>query len=216
MPARDDILSSLGLDPLVADLSFKLDASDSTLTSPSGTRAVLAGAEMMRSLHLILNQESGSTWAEVLKTGGHFCGKKFAADLDVRLALLGKPELAGLPLEACLVFIENYFAVHGLGRLKLDLSHAPGHGLIVARLENSFFADSLPEIDGFTDPLPAGLLRGFFEHISGQELGCDEIACAHQGGEHCTFVLTAPERLSAVAPYVGRENAEAIVARLCT
>ena len=216
MSAPDDILSALGLDPLIADPKFVREGSTGNLSSPFGTRAVLAGPGLVRSLFLILERERAGSWPGVLKIGGQAWGRKFAADLDARLAAMGKPMLTGLPLEACLVFIENHFAVHGLGRLKFDLAHASEHGVVVAHLEHSFFGAVLPENGLSADPMLAGLLQGFFDHVSGQSLDCAEIACVRRGAGRCTFVVTDPERLAAVAPSIGSETAEAIIARLCT
>lgn len=215
MPAGNEILSSLGLEPLVAGHRFKSDVTGGVLTSPSGARVVFAGSEMMQSLYRVVDRDRPGTWASSFKSAGYASGKKFAAELDARLAALGKPSLAGLPLEACLVFLEDYFAAQGLGRLKLDLGNAAEHGVVVAHLENSFFANALSDVAAFADPMPAGLLQGFFEHLSGQGLGCEEIACGHHGAPHCTFVLTAPERLAAIAKFFGRETAESLIARLC-
>jgi uncharacterized protein len=215
MPASD-ILSPLGLDQLIADRRFKRDARAGRLTSPFGARSVLAGAEIIRSLDLVINRERPGAFAAILKSAGHIEGKKYAADLDLQLSALGKPPLAGLPLEACLVLIENYFAVHGFGELKLDLTHAPDHGLVVATLEHAFFAEVHEGKNVFADHAAAGLLQGFFDYITGEGLGCEEIACVRHGAPRCTFVLTAPERLTAMASFIGHEDAAAIISRLCT
>lgn len=127
-----------------------------------------------------------------------------------------KPPLTGLPLEACLVFLAHHFARHGFGTLRLDLARAAEHGVVVATLADSFMASAAGSAHDFADPLPAGLIQGFFEHISGQELGCEEIACAHLGAPECTFVITAPKRIDSIRGVIGREPAAAIIDRLCT
>jgi predicted hydrocarbon binding protein len=216
MAGSEDILASLGLDPLLADRRFSRNLATGILATHAGHRSVCCDPAMMRSLQLILARERPGSWAATLKAAGHFCGKNFAANLDTSLGALGKPMLSGLPLDVCLIFIETFFAREGLGVLKLDLSHAADHGVVVARLQNSFFAEVSNEPGTLADALPAGLLQAFFEHISGQGLGCEEIACAAHGAPHCTFALTAPERLAAVSALIGRETAEAIIARLCS
>jgi predicted hydrocarbon binding protein len=212
----DETLLSLGLDPLLADRQFLRNVSTGILATHSGHRSVCADAALMGSLQSILNRERAGSWITAVKAMGHFCGKNFAVSLDARLAALGKPMLSALPLEVCLIFVESYFATRGLGHLKLDLGHAAEHGVVIARLENSFFAEATTERPGRADAMPAGLLQGFFEHISGQGLGCEEISCVAHGEKHCTFALTAPERLAAVLPFVTAESAEAIIKRLCT
>ncbi len=110
--------------------------------------------------------------------------------------------------------MEHHFAAHGWGHLKLDLADAAEHGFVVARLKHSYFVETLTDVDDFVDPVLAGMLQGFFEHFSGQTLGCEEIACAGRGADQCTFVLTDPERLATITPLIGREGAEALLARL--
>lgn len=214
MPNSEEILSSLGLDRLIAAGGFTHDAAGGVVADPAGSRVGCAGPELLRSLHLVLEKERAGAWAAVLKTAGFSCGKKIATNLDAELAAMGKPALAALPIEGCLVFIEHYFAVHGWGRLSLDLTDAAEHGVVLARLEQSFVAGALQDPSAFADPLQAGILQGFFEHISGQTLGCEEIACARRGAPHCLFVITAPERLGSVVSFVGYESADAILQRL--
>ena len=79
------------------------------------------------------------------------------------------------------------------------------------------FAAALDTMDDFADALLAGKLQGFFEYISGQPLGCEEIACVRRRQpptSQCVFVITAPERIEALRPFIGREPVAALLARL--
>src|SRR6185436_14623513 len=116
---------------------------------------------------------------------------RIAQHLDTELSRLGHPALGALPLEACLVLLERRLAALGWGQLKLDLAEAAEHGVVVATLEHSAFAEALADVTDFADPLLAGVLSGFFEHVSGQALGCEEIACVRRGAPACQFVITA-------------------------
>ena len=215
-PTGADILVSLGLETLIADQGFVHDPATGTLGSPLSGRVVAGSQELLRSLHKVLDGDPAGGWAAAMKSSGYRWGKKFAAELDARLTVNEKPPLAGLPLEACLVFLAHHFARHGFGTLKLDLTRAAEHGVVVATLADSFMASAAGSAHDFADPLPAGLIQGFFEHISGQELGCEEIACAHLGAPECTFVITAPERIDSIRGMIGLEPAAAIIDRLCT
>jgi predicted hydrocarbon binding protein len=218
MPAVD-LLSSLGLGPLINDGPYVRDTGG-TLRDPTETRVVFAATETMSSLHAVIEGEQAGAWRIAMKATGGTCGRTIATDLETRLAAIGKPALSALPLEACLALLERHFALHGWGRLMVDLTHAADHGLVVARLEHSYFVETLTPANAFVDSMLAGILQGYFEHISGQALGCEEIACAgHRlpaGGNppHCTFVITAPERLAIITPLLGRETADALIARL--
>lgn len=110
--------------------------------------------------------------------------------------------------------IEHTFAVQGWRWLQLDLTDAADHGILSARLEHSVFVEALPDTTDAVDPFFAGILQGFFEHVSGQTLGYVELACAGRGAAQCLFVITAPDRLEPVKSFVGRESAEQVLARL--
>lgn len=215
MTASDPTLSSLGLDRLIDARTLNRDLITGSLEH-FNLRIVGAPAALLHSLRFVLQKEAPGVWQSVLQTSGRASGQAIAQQLDSELTRAGKPALQALPLEACLRLIEQYLSAQGWGRVTLDLTHAAEHGLVMAQLEHSIFADALPTADDFVDPLLAGVLSSFFEHISGQLLACEEIACVRRGAPHCTFVITAPERIAAIQPLVGRESAEAIVARLKT
>jgi len=214
MPSPQEMLSSLGIDSLISTRSFTRNAEAGTLKNATGTRVLGVGPELLRSLRHVLERERAGSWSVTLKAGGRVCGQKVAANVDAELTALGKPALAALPLDACLCFIDRYFATHGWGQLTLDLADAAEHGVVVAHLAQGLFARVLPNAGAAVDDLLAGMLQGFCEHISGQTLGCEEIACAAHGAAQCTFVITAPERLEAIRPFIGTEDTFALLARL--
>jgi len=179
-----------------------------------GAQSLGVPREFMHALHHVMQTEKAGTWPRVLANCGSALGKKIAAALDQGLTRLGQPALGELPLETCVALIERHCAHHGWGLLKLDLTDAPTCGLVVARLDHSFFVEALDTADHSTDALLAGLLQGFFEHVSGQQLACNEIACRRLGAPQCVFVIGAPEQLEIVAPFVGRESADEILERL--
>lgn len=213
MPAADPILSPLGLDRFIDERGLTRDALSGTVEQ-AGARVVAAPSEFLRSLRFVLNQEAAGAWTLVAKSAGVATGKAIGAQLDAALARAQKPALSALPLDACLALLERHLAIEGWGRVQLDLSAASDHGLIVARVQHSPFVEALPDMNDFVDPLLAGLLAGFFQHISGEPLGCDEIACARRGAGECVFVITAEERLASLRPLHGREPADALIARL--
>ncbi len=211
--SADAILGPLGLAPLLSAPPF-VAGEDDRWTDATGTRLGFLSPEHLRGLHRVLTAARPGAWPETMQACGVACGRQLAANLDHAVATLGQPALSALPLEACLCLLEHTFALRGWGRLELDLTEAATHGLVVAHLAHSAFVETLAEADAFVDAVPAGILQGFFEHISGQTLGCEEIACARRGAPRCTFVLTAPERLARITPHLGRESAEALLARL--
>jgi predicted hydrocarbon binding protein len=213
MADDSDILVPLGLERMIEVEGYG-QMVDGTFADAQGNPVFFADAAVWRALHHVIENEKTGAWRTVMKTSGQDGGRKMALRLDARLAALGKPSLAALPLEACLVFLERTFAMGGWGKLKLDLTAAAEHGLVVSRLQHSFLGENLPAVNDFADPLLAGLLQGFFEHISGQVLACEEIGCVRRGDSGCTFVITSPERLAPILPLLGREAPAALLARL--
>lgn len=210
----DDSTASAGLDRMFDPVAFAADAARGVVTDPVGARIVYASAEFTRAIHHVLAREKPGAWRDVLARAGRSCGRELAVALDRESARLGTPALGELPLETSMAFLERAFAAHGWGVLSVDLSAAPDHGLVIAHLAHSYFVEVLADVGDFVDALPAGLLQGFFEHISGEQLGCLEIACVRRGAPRCTFVITATERLDAIVPFLGREDADALLARL--
>jgi len=181
---------------------------------PFGESPLCVTQAFMHALHHVMQAEKAGLWPRVLTRCGVTHGRSITEALDRELARLGQPMLGELPLEACVAHIEQHFTAHGWGLLTLDLSEAPTHGLVLATLERSFFVEALRDADHFTDGLVAGMLQGFFEHVSGQQLICHEISCARRGAPKCSFVIGAPEQLAPIVPLLGRSNAETILAKL--
>lgn len=214
MPPSDPPSPPSALDRLFDPGAFVSDSTSGIVTDPAGTRVVDASHDFTRAIHDVLQQEKPGVWSDVLARTGRACGRDLALSLDRESVRLGLPALGERPLDACLGLLARTFAAHGWGVLTLDLADASDHGLVTAHLAQSYFAEILADTTDFADPFPAGLLQGFFESISGEALGCSEIACVRCGAPRCTFVITATERLAGVAPFLGRETAEAILTRL--
>lgn len=206
-------LRALGLDSLLADAALYRDKAGAVFDA-AGHRAVCATPEFLSGLRYVLERERSGAWRQTGKAAGAGAGQVLAQTLDRQLASLGKPALAAQPLDACLALLARAFATHGWGRLSLDLTHAAEHGLVVATLDHSCVAAALPAANDLTDAFAAGTLQAFFEHISGQHVGCEEIACRSAGAAQCVFVITTEERLSAVLPLIGREAPATVIARL--
>lgn len=214
MPPPDESLPSLDVDHLFARHAIAGAAAAGVLQTAGGDRVVGTPHDFTHALHHVLQAEKTGAWPRALARCGTAQGRRIAEAFDRDFAALGRPALGELPLETCVALIERHFAAQGWGVLQLDLADAATHGLVLARLGHSYFVETLPHADHFTDALLAGLLQGFFEHVSGQPLACAEIGCARRGSPHCTFVIAAPEQLAPVLPFVGRSAPDDILAKL--
>lgn len=207
-----DPLAPLGLSALADDGPLLRDPQGFVRAARGAPLAGL-GATALLSIRHVLEAERPGSWAFLMKAAGRECTQAFARDLDARLAAAAQPPLSALPVEASLAFLRGYFATHGWGRLDFDLTHAGQHALVAARLAHAAGAEWLHGQEPLADPIAAGLLLGFFEHISGQALDCLEVGCAAAGAPHCEFFIADAARLAALAPLAGRESPDALRAR---
>ena len=190
------------------------DATAGIAQVPSGTRVVFAPPALLRALHGVLQAEPAGTGPKNLSASGAAAGRAFGLVVDHELTNRQQPALTDQPLEICVNLAERHFASQGWGVLTGDLSLAPEHGIVIARLRQSCCVAALGPGTDFADAALAGFLRGFLEHVSGQPLDCLEIGCARPGAPHCTFVITSAERLEPAATLIGRMGPDAIIQRL--
>lgn len=208
----DQIIAALNLETAAATPAFASNPKAGTLMNTHGRRAASLPETLVRSLRFVLEKQRPGAWAATMQKSAAASGQELAGALDDRLRELHAPQLAALPFETSLELLVRLFALHAWGTLALDTSAVDSHGLVVAHVEHDFIAGALRENGGATDPFVAGVLQGFFEHLTGQALACAELTGA--GAARSTFVLTTPDRLAPVQPQIGREPAEAILARL--
>ncbi|GAB5561963.1 MAG: hypothetical protein SynsKO_36100 [Synoicihabitans sp.] len=214
MQTADEILTALNLDQFFEESGFSYDLTAGTVNNGASRRIIYVSSDLMRGIYQALHEETADAWKIIFQNCGRTWGKRVAETIDKELVGSGRTAQAELPLDGYTRFIEAYFYQHGWGALKMDLSHAANHGLVVATLENSYFVEVLNDVDDQVDSLLAGILQGFLEHISGAQLGCTEIGCARRGEAHCTFAITDQGRLDAIDSKVGSTAPEQIINEL--
>ena len=180
----------------------------------SSARVAFAPPELLRALHGVLQAEPEGAWPKTSCASGVAAGRAMAAAADRDFANRQEPALADQPFETGLALVERHFSDQGWGVLATDISLAPEHGLVLARLRHSAVVAALGPGPDFADTMSAGFLQAFLEHVSGQPLVGLEIGCARAGSPHCTFVITSSDRLDPVAALVGRATPEEIIERL--
>lgn len=208
----EKIIAALNLESAAAAPAFASHPKAGTLLNALGRRAASLPESLVRSLRFVLEKQRAGTWAATMQKSGTASGKELAAALDDRLRESQAPELAALPFAASLDLLARLFGLHAWGVLTFDLSSVDSHGLVVAHVERDYIAGALGENGGVSDPFVAGVLQGFFEHLTGQALMCAELTCTDAA--RCTFAVTTPDRLAPVQSLIGREPAESILARL--
>lgn len=183
------------------------------IVDTAGARIVLVPAELLGALRYVAEGERAGSWSEVMKETGRAWGRRAGTQASSRIAGASH-QTTGNSLETCLAELQSRFCEYGWGRLSVDLSGAAEYGLVTARLTNSYFAALPAEGASSGNPLASGVLQGYFEHVTGQALAAVEIAAGGPAAPESLFAISTPEHLQAIAPYVGGESAEQILARL--
>lgn len=215
MTTSDNIIEKLDLDRFFRDSDHVYDVRIGTVVNQGGTRVVYLSNDVIRGIYTALEYEAGEAWRIILQNCGYLWGKRVASNLDREMNQLFKTQADELYVAEFVKFVEAYFRYHGWGVLSINLDYAPAEGVVFASLKNSIFEEVLKDVDGFVDQMIEGMLRSIFEHISGRELACRQIAAERDGYEGCQFVITAPERLEAVEDMIEQKAApEDIVSKI--
>lgn len=208
-------ISADQLQRLFGEVGSHFDLNEGIVTDPFNTRIIYLSTDIVRGIYEALSYEAGAAWKLILQNSGYLWGKSIFNSLEKGLPVIAKQELRKLTVADYLTVLENYFAMHGWGKLAVDLSAAPQHGIVRIQMQHSLFAEALPHVNETVDALIAGMLRGFFEKISGRELDCVETACIRLGAPACEFLISAPSRIQAIMPDVERgASTEAVLQAL--
>lgn len=205
----------LDLRRFFTDSDHRHDLQIGTCFNQGGTRIVYLSSDIIRGIYNALEYEAGDAWRVILKNCGYIWGRRVAANLDREMQLLFKTQQVELGVAEYVKFIETYFREHGWGILTINLDKAASKGLIVAHLKNSIFNQVLADVDGFVDQMMEGILRALFEHISGQELDCLQVASEREQDTGSEFVVSAIARLDEVHALLEEQaGRDAIYAKL--
>lgn len=195
---------------------FRHDLRRGTLFNRSGTKMCYAPAELLLALKQVLEEETGPEWSRILLRVGRIWGRRVARRFQKELTDYFARPLHEMPMREFVPILEGYFRYHGWGRLTVDLSHADS-GYILARLDNSAFAEIVGASAAPVDSIVAGLLAEFLCQLSERtDIDCVETECAAMGRPACTFVIGIEARLAVVRRLVGEgATHEEIVNAIC-
>lgn len=180
------------------------------LCDSDGARVVGGSQEMLRSLRFVLESEKCGNWSSVLALAGRNLGRAIGAQQEAALRQSRGVAPAHQPLRESLRALSSRFSEYGWGVLAADAPGAEGYAFVVVSLAGSPLAGMPSEAGASSDPIARGVLVGFIESVTGNVLASAEIG----GCDSCTYVLSSAERLATVAPFIGREPVDRIIARL--
>ncbi len=182
----------------------------------AGTRMIALTADFLLGLRRAIVDECGPAAETVFKSCGRKWGVLFGKRFDKEMS-----EYYGQPLRdfqmsmfnACLV---EAFSHNGFGKLTLDWSQQH-QGLILIELREAIMASLVKQAERPADAMVAGILGGFFSHITGEDLDGVQTACPMRGGDTSRFIVGLKERLAPVEAWVENgKTHEEIVAELGT
>jgi len=166
-----------------------------------GTRIVALSEDFLNGFRRAITDECGPAAETVFRSIGRRWGVLFAKRFEKEMTeFYGKPlrEFMLALFQACLV---ELFSHHGWGKVSLDLSRHD-QGLILVDLQNAIFAGLVKQSNQPVDGMMAGILGGFFSHLSGQELHCVQTACQACGASNSKFIIGLAARLAPVPSWL--------------
>ncbi len=188
---------------LFGDIGQQFDLYEGTIFSRANTRIVYLSADIIKGIHEALSYEAGDAWRIILKNCGVRWGERIAGTFDKELRSIANRRLEALTVTEYVELLESYFALHGWGRLTVDLAYAEQHGIIRCTLAHSIFSVVLADVPGAVNCLIEGMLEGIFSAISKHELRCLEIiGSAIVTPPENSFLITGSDRLDALSDQI--------------
>ncbi|MFN4258787.1 MAG: V4R domain-containing protein [Gemmataceae bacterium] len=180
----------------------------------SGTRLCALTQDFLLGFLRALQDECGSATPTVLRTCGRKWGQLLARRIEKELSAFHEQPLGEMTMAHFQACLEEMFRQHGWGLLRLDYSQTH-QGLLLVELRNAIMADLVKKADKPADTMMAGILAGFFAHITDQDLDCVQTSCPAAGGDVSRFVIGLRSRIEQAAQWLenGKTHAD-IVAEL--
>jgi uncharacterized protein len=188
-------LSTQVLDQLFGDSSLNFDLKQGTVHSASNARVIYLSSDIIRGIYDVLKYETGDAWSLILKNCGVIWGNRISGSLDKELQGSTHQKMGQLNVDSFVSLLESYFANHGWGKMRIDLSDAESNGIVRASLKNSLFAETLKHLNSPIEFMMAGMLQGVFSTISGHDLSCLQVSYESTGTETSEFLISAKARI---------------------
>ena len=166
-------------------------------------RFVDAPAPLFAALRATCDRLAPETWSIFASEWGVQWGRRAAVDLEASALEEGGRSLRELPMREVARRVSAYFAERGWGSPSFDFTAVP-EGLLVIDVARSALAEAAPRpsrnLHGsdLTCHLVAGCLTGLLSAVADRRLAAREVACMAGGAPHCSIVVVAHPRRSAV------------------
>jgi predicted hydrocarbon binding protein len=188
-------LTEVAFERLFGDSQQRFDLYEGTVHSVSDARIIYLSADIIRGTYEALSYEAGEAWGVILRSCGLIWGKRVSLALNRELHAVTARRMESLSVSEYLSLLEQYFARHGWGKLKLDLSEAERFGVVRAEVHNSIFATVLADQKGAVNQMIEGLLAGLLGGISEHDLACLEVVRRGPPDAYSEFFVSGVARI---------------------
>jgi predicted hydrocarbon binding protein len=188
-------LTEVAFERLFGDSQQRFDLYEGTIHSVSDARIIYLSADIIRGTYEALSYEAGEAWGIILRSCGLIWGKRVSLALNRELHAVTSRRMESLTVSEYISLLEQYFARHGWGRLKLDLAEAERCGVVRAEVHNSIFATVLADQKGSVNQMIEGLLAGLIGGISEHDLACLEVVRRGPPDAFSEFFISGSARL---------------------
>jgi uncharacterized protein len=148
----------------------KSDPASGLLSTRHGDRLIAVPELLLKIIPKTLREEAGEASYLALYTFGDSWGQTFCGRLVKDIAKYYRQPILEIFSADFLVYIQEAWAVHGLGKLSIDFSLSE-QGLLVATVENSGMGVTETDTADYRSfSLEAGFLAGWFSTLTGQRL----------------------------------------------
>ena len=191
---------------------FSLNVRNGVIRNTVGTRVLTIPEELIAGLHAGLVDETGAAAAAVvLYQCGKWWGKQFVRRHGLEVRQFFQMDVAELPLHFYDQVLRRVWALHGWGKLEVDLG-LRAHGFVEVTVLNAIYSDVVGNIGKTSDHLVAGLLASVLSDAAGRELECVETACRSKGDQRCSFIIGVKNRTDVVATWLAQGKSRSEVA----
>jgi uncharacterized protein len=181
---------------LFSDEGQHFDLYEGTVNSPGGAKVVYLSTDIIAGIYQAIKYEAGDAWMVILKSCGKRWGKRVAGALEKEMRSVLNRKFDALTVTEYVELLEQYFAYHGWGNIRLNLDGVEKYGIVQADLKDGIFKYALPQVTGSVDYLIAGMLIGISEQISQTQLDVLQVdSTASDGSVTTHMLLTVPERI---------------------
>lgn len=190
---------------------LKTDVARGVTRNRSGTRICVLSEDFLRGFRKAITDECGPAADAVFKSCGRRWGRQFAVRFEKELSDFHGRPLREFSMSMFQVYLAELFSHHGWGQCHLDLTHYET-GLLLVELREAVMAALVGESETPAEALTAGVLAGFFQHLTGEDLDCIQTACKARGDDCSRFIIGLSTRLAPVSEWVeaGKKHSEVV------